>query len=536
MRRVHIYRCRRDFSRFMRVLAQMFMVGLDLHNALDLCVKHLNRPLAFEIQVMLNEVWLGLSREEAINNFARRIGGAGASDFGAVVNASHETGASISQMLIDIARENEVRQSQNKTELFWYFRTFFLLAIFSVYLNPMIGVVLATVLVLLVAAAGLQSLVLLALRVPVPRMEAPPPKAVTIQEAEADAEVEITPPNRPTTESFAELLADESVSEIVFNGREEVFVTRAGVKKAHDFEFTSRAEMSAALSELLAEHGHRLDERMPVLSAAVGNDHYIDAVLEPLVLERFVKIRRVGASNSGRSLVVDSDNEQLIEFLKLIVANGARVLVSTGAGVSREDIISFLLAFTDPDRRIALLESQPRVKVSRPDTVKLYPRPANIEGNHAVSFKELSQTMWNLEAGIVVIPDALETDLTYCLSQAVRHDTQLIMGVAGSSARFAIEDIAGSQPQAAARAFDFVVQVKRASDGTVRFTQVTELWGTQGNTICTQDIFVFNEIDFDKNRKVIGETRATGVIPSFAERLEQRGVCVPRAMFSPRER
>jgi septum site-determining protein MinD len=203
-----------------------------------------------------------------------------------------------------------------------------------------------------------------------------------------------------------------------------------------------------------------------------------------------------------------------------------------------------LSSFIPANERIVTVEDAAELQMQQEHVVRLETRPANMEGSGAVTIRDLVRNALRMRPDRIVVGetrDGAALDMLQAMNTGhdgsmttthanspreciARLETLCLMAGMDLPARAIREQISS--------AIHLIVQISRLSDGSRKITSITEVCGMQGDTVTLQEIFRFKETGFDKNRKVLGQFQAMGMIPTFIEKLEQRGVVIPRELFS----
>jgi pilus assembly protein CpaF len=219
------------------------------------------------------------------------------------------------------------------------------------------------------------------------------------------------------------------------------------------------------------------------------------------------------------------------------------VLISGGTGAGKTTLLNALSAYIPENQRIITIEDSAELQLQQPHVVRLETRPPNIEGRGEVTQRDLVKNALRMRPDRIVIGEVRggeSIDMLQAMNTG--HDGSLTT-VHANTPRDALTRLETmiqmtgmrlsdrAMRQQIASALDLVIQVARLSDGTRRVTSISEITGMEGETITTQEIFQFERKGVEKDGRVIGRFRPTGVRPRFAERLKQYGMTLPRAFF-----
>jgi septum site-determining protein MinD len=344
-----------------------------------------------------------------------------------------------------------------------------------------------------------------------------------------------------------DLLADNSVTEIMVNGYRRIFVEKAGKVQLSPVTFTSNLHLRNVIERIVTPLGRRIDEKTPYVDARLKDGSRVNAVIEPLSIDGpALTIRKFkkGGITADKYVEFGSITKPMIDFLKICVENGLNVVISGGTGSGKTSLLNMLSGFIPSNERIVTAEDAAELQLNQEHVVRLETRPANMEGTGAVTIRDLIKNALRMRPDRIVVGECRDGAALDMLSAMnTGHDGSMTTTHANSpreclSRLETLCMMAGMElPIRAIReqissAVNLIVQVNRLSDGSRKVVNITEVVGMQGETVTLQEIFRFKETGFDKNRKIIGSFQAMGLIPSFIEKLEQKGVMIPRDIFS----
>lgn len=344
-----------------------------------------------------------------------------------------------------------------------------------------------------------------------------------------------------------DLLADPAVTEIMVNGYRKIFIEKAGKIQLSGTTFTSNHHLRNVIERIVTPLGRRIDEKTPYVDARLRDGSRVNAIIEPLSIDGpALTIRKFkkGGIAPERYVEWGSISKPMLDFLKICVENGLNCVISGGTGSGKTSLLNMISQFIPATERIVTVEDAAELQMKQEHVVRLETRPANMEGTGAVTIRDLVKNSLRMRPDRIVVGetrDGAALDMLQAMNTG--HDGSMTTTHANSprecTARLeTLCLMAGMDlPVAAIReqiasAVHVIVQISRLSDGSRKVISITEVCGLQGGTITMQEIFRFKETGFDKNRKIVGLFQAMGLIPSFIEKLEQKGVIIPRDMFS----
>jgi pilus assembly protein CpaF len=346
-----------------------------------------------------------------------------------------------------------------------------------------------------------------------------------------------------------ELLADTEVTEIMVNGPDTVFVERGGRIHLTDARFLNEEQLRRTIDKIVTKIGRRIDESSPYVDARLPDGSRVNAIIPPLALDGpALTIRRFAADPYGSSDLVSfgTFSQPMAEFLEATVRGRMNVLVSGGTGAGKTTTLNVLSSYIPHDERILTIEDAAELKMQQPHVVRLESRPPNIEGKGQVTIRDLVRNALRMRPDRIIVGEVRGAE-TIDMLQAMNtgHDGS-ISTIHSNSPRDVLSRLetmtmmAGMEltvkaiREQIAAAIDIIIHQERMKDGTRRITHVSEVVGMEGDIITLQDVFLFNfSAGVDEHGRVLGSLEATGLRPTFLEKLHDRGVDVSPALFMP---
>ena len=343
-----------------------------------------------------------------------------------------------------------------------------------------------------------------------------------------------------------DLLADESVTEIMVNGPENVYVERNGKLQLSDCQFSDDASVLAVIERIIAPLGRRCDESQPYVDARLSDGSRVNAIIAPLALSGpTITIRKFAkkALSAEDFIRFGTWTKDAAAFMELCVKLRKNVIVAGGTGSGKTTLLNLLSGFIPADERIVTVEDAAELRLQQPHVVRLEARPPNIEGKGAVSIRDLVKNCLRMRPDRIIVGECRGGE-TLDMLQAMNtgHDGSLTT-VHANSPRDVISRLetmvlmSGMElPSRAIReqiasAVDVIIHESRMSDGSRKVTAITEVTGLEGNQIVMQDIFAFKQTGVDANGKILGEMKPTGAIPTWIDQVKARGINIDMAMF-----
>lgn len=344
-----------------------------------------------------------------------------------------------------------------------------------------------------------------------------------------------------------ELLADPTVSEIMVNRFDEIFIEAKGKLTKSDICFTNEQAVVSAIERIVSPLGRRIDESSPMVDARLADGSRVNAVIPPLALKGSnITIRKFSKNKlHGSDLVkFGSISEQMVEFAKVAVMQRVNIVISGGTGSGKTTLLNVLSNFIPDDQRIITCEDAAELKLGQSNLISLESRPPNAEGKGAIHIRDLVKNCLRMRPDRIVIGECRGGEaLDMLQAMNTGHDGSLTT-VHANTPRDAISRIetmvmmAGMDlPITAIReqiasAVGLIIQQSRFHDGSRKVTYITEITGMESGLIQMQDIFRFQQEGISPEGKVLGHYVATGAIPEFYETLKRNGTDLDLSIFA----
>lgn len=342
------------------------------------------------------------------------------------------------------------------------------------------------------------------------------------------------------------VLNDPEVSEVMVNGPNQVYVERNGKLVLTDVKFRDDDHVVHIIEKIVAPLGRRIDESSPMVDARLPDGSRVNAIIPPLALNGpTITIRKFSEDPFTVDDLVNFSTltEEMAEFLRACVEVRLNVVVSGGTGSGKTTTLNVLSSFIPDGERIVTIEDAAELQLAQDHVVSLETRPPNVEGEGAVTMRELVKNSLRMRPDRIVVGEVRGGEaLDMLQAMNTGHDGSLTTGHANSprdmlSRLETMVMMAGMElPIKAIRdqiasAVDLIVQQTRLRDGSRKVIKVTEVQGMEGEVITLQDIFVFEQEGLDKEGNIRGEFKATGIRPKFIERFKAEGIELPSDIF-----
>jgi pilus assembly protein CpaF len=344
------------------------------------------------------------------------------------------------------------------------------------------------------------------------------------------------------------LLKDPTITDILVNGHNRVFVERYGILEPSAARFKDEKHLIRIIQKIVSAVGRRIDESSPMVDARLADGSRVNAIVAPLSLDGAAlsirKFARVPISME-RLMEIGSIPPQVAEVLQAIVGSRRNVLISGGTGSGKTTMLNAMSAFIDGRERIVTIEDSAELQLQQEHVVRLETRPANIEGKGEITQRELVKNALRMRPDRIILGEVRSGE-AFDMLQAMNtgHDGSMTTVHANSSrdALSRIEQMIGMSgieiPARSARAqiasaMNVVIQVSRLSDGRRKLMSLSEITGMEGEVVTMQEIFRFRQTGVDEDGVVKGRFEATGIRPRFLDLVMAHGITLSSELFRP---
>ncbi len=342
------------------------------------------------------------------------------------------------------------------------------------------------------------------------------------------------------------LLADNSISDILVNGHDTIYIERAGLLEKVDVTFGDNSHLMNTIDRIVSGVGRRVDESSPMVDARLMDGSRVNVIIPPLAIDGpMLSIRRFGVDllTMERLIGMESLTEDIARVLEGVVRARLNVLISGGTGSGKTTMLNILSGYIPHNERIVTIEDSAELQLRQPHVVRLETRPPNVERRGEVTQRDLVRNSLRMRPDRIVIGEVRGAEsLDMLQAMNTGHDGSLTT-IHANSPRDAlgrvenmvmmtgIEFPSRSLRSQIASALDVVVHIQRHEDGRRRLVSVQEINGMEGDVVTMSEIFTFRRRGLDQDGNVVGDFHATGIVPGFYEKLAQRGIDIPIELF-----
>ena len=342
------------------------------------------------------------------------------------------------------------------------------------------------------------------------------------------------------------LLRDATISDVLVNGKDRVFIERGGVLQKTDTTFRDDRHLMQIIDRIVSRVGRRVDESSPMVDARLPDGSRVNAIIPPLALDGpTLSIRRFGTGPVAANQLVElkSISVEMMEMLAAAVRSRISILVSGGTGAGKTTFLNILSQYIPKNERLVTIEDAAELQLAQENIVRLETRPPNIEGVGAIRQRQLLINSLRMRPDRIIIGE-VRGEEAFDMLQAMNtgHEGSMTT-VHANSPRDALSRLESmvamtnlnlperTVRQQIASAIAIVVQVSRLSDGTRKVVSISEITGMEENIISMHEIFSFNKKGIGPDGKVVGAFQPSRIRPKFLERLRVSGIFLPPAMF-----
>jgi len=342
-------------------------------------------------------------------------------------------------------------------------------------------------------------------------------------------------------------LDDPSVTEVMVNNAEMIFVERAGKIIQTNARFLDEAHLLRIIDKIVSQVGRRIDEASPMVDARLPDGSRVNAVIHPLAINGpMLTIRKFSREPfTVKDLIgFGTLDEKLATFLESCVQGRLNILISGGTGTGKTTLLNVVSQYVGDEERIVTIEDAAELQLHQNHVLRLESRPPNIEGKGQIAIRDLVRNSLRMRPDRIIVGEVRGGEaLDMLQAMNTGHDGSLST-VHANSPRDALSRLetmvlmagydlpirAIREQQAAA--LNLLVHLSRLRDGTRRVTKVCEVEGMEGDTLVLQDIFYFDySMGVDDSGRFLGHVKSTGLRPKFSRHLEDLGISLPANLF-----
>ena len=342
------------------------------------------------------------------------------------------------------------------------------------------------------------------------------------------------------------LINDETVSDILINGPDKVFIEQGGLLELTDVQFQDEAHLRRILEKIVSMVGRRLDESTPYVDARLPDGSRLNAVIAPIAMDgTLVSIRkfRKDKLSLDQLAFLGAMSERMATYLRAAVACRLNIVISGGTGSGKTTLLNALSAYIGKRERIITVEDTAELRLQQTHVGRMESRPANIEGKGAVTQRDCLRNALRMRPDRIIVGETRGDEVIDML-QAMNtgHDGSMTT-IHANSARDATSRLenmvamAGIEiPLSALRrqiasAVNLIVQVNRLQDGSRKVTSITEITGCEGEVLTMQELFFFDHTGVTPDGRVEGHFATAGVRSAYSDRFRRWGIQLPADLY-----
>ena len=341
------------------------------------------------------------------------------------------------------------------------------------------------------------------------------------------------------------LLQDPSITEVMANGPNNVYIERYGLIERTNVTFENDAHLMRIIDRIVSPLGRRVDESSPMVDARLPSGYRVNATIPPLSLDGpLLTIRKFATTPyTAQDLIANGTlSPNLVTFIKACVEARVNLVISGGTGTGKTTLLNVVSAFIPNRERILTIEDTAELQMKQENIGRLEKRPPNVEGKGEVTIRQLVINALRMRPDRIIVGEARGGEaLDMLQAMNTGHDGSMTT-IHSNSPRDTLRRIetmvlmAGLElplkaiREQVASAIELIIHMNRMRDGTRKVVQVSEVQGMEGDSIVMQDMFVYDQTDFQHGR-VIGQLKSTGLRPKFGEKFAINNIELPANIF-----
>src|ERR1700757_2642540 len=345
------------------------------------------------------------------------------------------------------------------------------------------------------------------------------------------------------------LLKDPTISDILINGPQKIYVERRGKMEKTDVKFRDNDHLLQIIDRIVSKVGRRVDETSPMVDARLPDGSRFNAIIPPLSLDgASVSIRRFGSNPLKLEDLLNykAFTPEMAMLMEAAIKARLNIVISGGTGCGKTTLLNTLSSFIPGDERIVTIEDAAELQLQQDHVVRLETRPANIEGKGEITTRDLVRNALRMRPERIIIGEcrgAEALDMLQAMNTGHAGSMTTLHANTPRDAQARLETMimmAGMElpikamPQQIASAVDLIIQANRLQGGPRKVTSITEVCGMEQDIIIMQDVFRYKQLGIDQNGRCYGHFEATGVRPTFINRIEAAGIKLPSNLFQER--
>ena len=347
------------------------------------------------------------------------------------------------------------------------------------------------------------------------------------------------------------LVRDNTVSDILVNRFDQVYIERRGRLEPTEVRFQDNAHLLKIINKIVSNMGRRIDESSPMVDARLPDGSRVNAIIPPLALDGpMLSIRRFAVHRPTLEELVEKGSltPEIGDVLRAMVKAKLNILISGGTGSGKTTLLNILSGFIPDNERIITIEDAAELQLQQEHVCRLETRPPNIEGKGEITQRDLLKNTLRMRPDRIIVGEVRGAEVIDMLqamntghegSMTTVHANTTRDGLVRLETMISLSGVSIQEKamrQLISSSLDIIIQLNRHSDGVRRMVGLAEITGMESGMISMQDIFVFNRTGLDESGNIIGEYTATGVRPRFADRCKIFGVPISDAVFTPNNR
>ncbi len=342
------------------------------------------------------------------------------------------------------------------------------------------------------------------------------------------------------------LLRDESITEVMVNGPDHIYIERSGKIHRVQTSFLNDDHVLRIIDRIITPLGRRIDQTSPRVDARLPDGSRVNCIIEPLsLIGPVITIRKFAARPYTVEDLVrfGTATAEMFDFLRACVEARLNVFVSGGTGSGKTTTLNVISAFVPEEERIITIEDAAELQLRQEHVITLEARPANLEGSGEITTRDLLRNSLHMRPDRIIVGECRGGEaLDMIQAMTVGQEGSLSTGHANSSPDMlrrletmilmsGYEMPLRSIREQIASAVDLIVHTARLGDGSRKIINITEVYGIEDDQILTQDIFEFRQTGVDERGKIIGTLQPTGVRPTFMPKFKANGIELPEGDF-----